>query len=91
MTDLHSSAPGGTHSRNATWEYYSPNGSGYPYDRDHPGYNDAQHYARNQHRAAARANLTCQHCGDPITATRADARYCSDGCRQAAYRTRAVR
>jgi hypothetical protein len=30
----------------------------------------------------------CEHCGRPLSAVRSDARYCSDTCRQRAYRAR---
>jgi len=39
-------------------------------------------------RAQRRANRTCEHCGATFTPTRADGRYCSGACRQAAYRER---
>lgn len=32
--------------------------------------------------------LVCAHCGSTMLATRSDARYCSNACRQAAYRER---
>lgn len=32
--------------------------------------------------------LTCAHCGTTMLALRSDARYCSNACRQAAYRAR---
>lgn len=32
--------------------------------------------------------LTCWNCGSTMLATRSDARYCSNACRQAAYRER---
>lgn len=32
--------------------------------------------------------LTCWHCGHAFIAARTDARYCSNACRQAAYRAR---
>jgi hypothetical protein len=34
--------------------------------------------------------LSCESCGNDFTATRWDARYCSNGCRQAAWRRRAA-
>lgn len=47
---------------------------------------------RSARRAAAaaeeRAGRTCEACGDPFTPRRADARYCSNACRQDAYRQR---
>jgi hypothetical protein len=35
-----------------------------------------------------RLQLRCQVCGEAFTASRADARYCSNACRQDAYRKR---
>lgn len=32
--------------------------------------------------------LKCRHCGDPFGCLRTDALYCSNACRQAAYRRR---
>jgi hypothetical protein len=43
---------------------------------------------RREHRAATRANRPCETCGDTFTPPRADGRYCSDACRQRAYRAR---
>jgi hypothetical protein len=40
-------------------------------------------------RARRRANRTCQGCGATFTPGRADGRFCSNKCRQAAYRQRA--
>jgi hypothetical protein len=37
-----------------------------------------------------RPELACRVCGTEFTATRADARYCSNACRQDAYRKRKV-
>ncbi len=34
---------------------------------------------------------TCRQCGELFNASRADARYCSAGCKQSAYRNRALR
>ena len=39
-------------------------------------------------RALARENLTCKRCGRTFTPKRSDAKYCSEACKQAAYRTR---
>ncbi len=47
--------------------------------------------APEDHRNLARCHiraLTCAHCGGTMLALRSDARYCSDACRQAAYRAR---
>lgn len=47
--------------------------------------------SRDDRRSLARCGiraLTCTHCGSTMLATRSDARYCSDACRQAAYRAR---
>lgn len=42
---------------------------------------------RRQAREQARSRCCC-HCGDLFSASRSDARYCSPGCRQRAYRER---
>jgi len=47
-------------------------------------YNDQ----RGQERAATRANLVCEQCGDPLTTRRSHTRYCSDRCKKAARRRR---
>jgi hypothetical protein len=36
----------------------------------------------------AAGDLICEWCVRPLTASRSDARYCSNACRQAAYRQR---
>jgi hypothetical protein len=36
----------------------------------------------------ARANRTCEHCAAVFTPPRSDGRFCSNACRQAAYRQR---
>jgi hypothetical protein len=36
----------------------------------------------------AAGDLICEWCGRPLAASRSDARYCSNACRQAAYRQR---
>ncbi len=56
------------------------------YRRDNPPTAEVHNAARAQHRAAARAGRTCEHCGVPIEAARATKRYCSDICRVRAYR-----
>lgn len=40
-------------------------------------------------RARKRWGMTCQFCGDPITANRSDVKFCSNKCRQAAFRAKA--
>lgn len=47
--------------------------------------------SRDDRRSLARCGiraLTCTHCGSTMLALRSDARYCSNACRQAAYRAR---
>jgi len=41
-----------------------------------------------ERRRRARADLACNACGTVFTPRRADARYCSNACRQDAYRKR---
>jgi hypothetical protein len=43
---------------------------------------------RAEMRAAKRAPATCRHCGQALTSSRSTKAYCSDACRQAAYRER---
>jgi predicted nucleic acid-binding Zn ribbon protein len=38
--------------------------------------------------AAVTASRACEVCGDPLTCRRADSRFCSNACRQEAYRRR---
>ena len=49
---------------------------------------DAQNALLREQRAQARADRTCQTCGAVFTPARADGRFCSGACRQAAYRQR---
>jgi hypothetical protein len=46
---------------------------------------------RAHRRIEVRAPQRCARCRAPFIPARADARYCSDGCRQAAYRDRRPR
>jgi hypothetical protein len=41
-----------------------------------------------EQRARARQDLRCEVCGEPFEAARSDAKYCSNACRQRAYRER---
>jgi hypothetical protein len=43
---------------------------------------------RRESRTQARAGLRCEGCGGPVEAGRSDARWCSNACRQQAYRDR---
>lgn len=51
---------------------------------------DRQNQQRREQRAAARADRHCERCRATFTPARADGRYCSSACRQAAYRRRAI-
>ncbi len=48
---------------------------------------DALNERRRERREAARQKV-CERCGEHFRATRRDARFCSPGCRQAAFRRR---
>jgi hypothetical protein len=43
---------------------------------------------RGERRLAARQSATCHQCGKPLDAERSTKAYCSNACRQAAYRKR---
>jgi len=49
---------------------------------------DAQNARQRELRAMIRANRKCEGCGATFTPGRADGRFCSGACRQAAYRQR---
>lgn len=49
-------------------------------------YADAVLARKREARKAARADLRCAWCGEPMNATRADQKYCCGHCRDAAWR-----
>jgi hypothetical protein len=51
---------------------------------------DAELEERRELRRQARADRPCQGCGRLFTGSRSDSRYCSNACRQRAYRQRQV-
>ena len=50
--------------------------------------NQANNRRQREYRQMRRQNLICQCCGEKFTPKRADARYCSNACRQKDYRKR---
>ena len=51
-------------------------------------YNQANNRRQREYRQMRRQDLVCQRCGEKFTPKRADARYCSNACRQKGYRKR---
>jgi hypothetical protein len=56
----------------------------------HPSYCSDACYERARRLKHRFKLLSCESCGNDFTATRWDARYCSNGCRQSAWRRRAA-
>ena len=50
--------------------------------------NQANNRRQREYRQIHRQDLVCQCCGEKFTPKRADARYCSNACRQKVYRKR---
>ena len=50
--------------------------------------NQANNRRQREYRQMRRQDLVCQCCGEKFTPKRADARYCSNACRQKVYRKR---
>ena len=50
--------------------------------------NQANNRRQREYRQMRRQDLVCQCCGEKFTPKRADARYCSNACRQKDYRKR---
>ena len=50
--------------------------------------NQANNLRQREYRQMRRQDLVCQCCGEKFTPKRADARYCSNSCRQKVYRKR---
>ena len=50
--------------------------------------NQANNRRQREYRQMRRQDLVCQCCGEKFTPKRADARYCSNSCRQKVYRKR---
>ena len=50
--------------------------------------NQANNRRQREYRQIHRQDLVCQCCGEKFTPKRADARYCSNACRQKDYRKR---
>lgn len=80
-----------------TYEHTECDGCGRPMarqrDRKHRKYDWCSNACRRNNsarvrRERARTDLTCQQCHESFDADRSDAKYCSNACRQKAYRQR---